>query len=335
MVEAILVLGGLGCAAALGLGAASLKFRVHVDPKVEELERSLPGVNCGACGYAGCNALARALAEGKASANACIPGGADVAAAVARILGVDAGASVKKVAVVHCKGARGVAGDKGVYSGVLDCRAAALVGGGPKLCAHGCMGLGSCERSCPFDAVHVGDDGLAHVDRGRCTGCGNCVDACPKRIIDLMPASELVYVRCTNPHKGKAVKEVCSRGCIGCRRCEKTCPFEAIAMDRDLARIDPAKCTSCGLCATVCPTGNIDDLVEVRYRARIDEGTCIGCTKCVKACPVEAISGEKKQPHGVDPEKCISCYQCIEVCPVHAIVKADPYRREARRKAAE
>jgi len=65
-------------------------------------------------------------------------------------------------------------------------------GGGPKLCAHGCMGLGSCERSCPFDAVHVGEDGLAHVDRGRCTGCGNCVEACPKRIIDLMPASELV-----------------------------------------------------------------------------------------------------------------------------------------------
>jgi len=334
MVEAVIVLGGLGCAAALGLGAASLKFRAEIDPRVEALERSLPGVNCGACGYAGCGALARALSEGKAAPTACIPGGADVAAAVAHILGVDAGASVKRLAVVHCKGARGVAPDKGVYSGVPDCRAATLVGGGPKLCAHGCMGLGSCERSCPFDAVHVGADGLAHVDREKCTGCGNCVEACPKRIIDLMPATELVYVRCTNPHKGKAVKAVCSKGCIGCRRCEKECPFHAIAMDRDLARIDPEKCTSCGLCATVCPTDNIDDLVELRYKARIDDRACVGCTKCVSACVVGAISGEKKQPHSIDPAKCISCYQCLEACPVSAIAKVDPHHRGAKKAAA-
>jgi len=334
MVEAVLVLGGLGCAAALGLGAASLKFRVHVDPRVEDLERALPGVNCGACGYAGCNALARALAEGKAPANACVPGGADVAAAVAQILGVDAGAAVKRIAVVHCKGGRGIAGDKGVYSGVPDCRAATLVGGGPKLCAHGCMGLGSCERSCPFEAVHLGPDGLAHVDRDKCTGCGNCVEACPKKIIDLMPATEFVYVRCTNPHKGKAVKEVCTKGCIGCRRCEKTCPFQAISMDRDLARIDPEKCTSCGLCATVCPTDNIDDLVDIRYKARIDDRTCTGCTQCVKTCTVEAISGEVDRPHTVDAEKCISCYQCLEVCPVQAIQKADPHRRKGNEEAA-
>jgi Na+-translocating ferredoxin:NAD+ oxidoreductase RNF subunit RnfB len=329
-----LVLGGLGCLAALGLGAASLKFRVHVDPRVEELERVLPGVNCGACGYAGCNALARGLADGKAAANACIPGGPDVAAAVARILGVDAGARVKQIAVVHCKGARGVARDKGVYLGVPDCRAATLVGGGPKRCNYGCMGLGSCERSCPFDAIHMGPDGLAHVDRKKCTGCGNCVDACPKRIIDLMPADELVYVRCNSPLKGKAVKSVCEPGCIGCRRCEKTCPFDAITMDRDLAKIHPEKCTSCGLCATVCPTSNIDDLVDIRYRVRIDDRTCVGCTKCVAVCPVDAIAGEEKGPHTVDAEKCISCYECQEACPVGAIGKGAPREPAENGKAA-
>ena len=179
MLEATLVLAGVAGLAALGLGLASLKFAVTVDPRVQEVDAQLPGVNCGACGYAGCTALARAMAEGKEEANACLAGGADVAAAVAAILGVDAGEAVKRVAVVHCKGARGVALDKGVYHGVPDCRAAAQVGGGPKLCGFGCLGFGSCERVCPFDAIHVQEDGLAHVDRDHCTGCGNCVEACP------------------------------------------------------------------------------------------------------------------------------------------------------------
>lgn len=334
MIEAIVVLGGLGCLAALGLGAASLKFRVEVDPRVEELEGVLPGINCGACGYAGCNALARALAEGEAPANACIPGGASVAKAVAHILGVDAGEAVKRIAVVHCKGTPDVAPNKGIYVGVSDCRAATLVGGGPKRCDYGCMGLGSCEHSCPFDAIHVGPDGLAHVDRVKCTGCGNCVEACPKDIIDLMPDTELVYIRCNSPLKGKAVTSVCSTGCIGCRRCEKTCPFDAIQMRRDLAIIDPEACTSCGLCATVCPTSNIDDLVDIRYKARIDERTCVGCTKCVDVCRVGAIEGEKKEPHTVKPEDCISCYQCLEVCPVGAISKVQPHRRGEKGEAA-
>ncbi|RMG93818.1 MAG: RnfABCDGE type electron transport complex subunit B [Candidatus Dadabacteria bacterium] len=327
MIAAVAVLGALGGLAALGLAVASLKFRVEVDPRVEEVEGILPGVNCGACGYAGCSALAKALVAGEAPPTACIPGGADVAKAVARILGVEAGEAVKRVAVVHCKGAPAAAPDRGEYLGIPDCRAAALVGGGPKRCAYGCMGLGTCERVCPFDAIHVGPDRIAHVDRERCTGCGACVGACPKRIIDLVPADRCVYVRCTNPHRGKAVTAVCSVGCIGCRRCEKTCPFDAISMDRDLARIDPAKCTSCGLCATVCPTGNIDDLVEVRYRARIDEAACIGCTKCAKVCPVDAIAGERKKPHRVDPERCIGCSQCLEACPVNAIHEGEPLVR--------
>jgi electron transport complex protein RnfB len=334
MLEAVLVLGGIACLAALGLGAASLKFAVQVDPRVAEIDLALPGVNCGACGYAGCSALARAMAEGREAANACLAGGADVAAAVAAILGVDAGEVAKRVAVVHCKGALGVALEKGVYHGVPDCRAAAQVGGGSKLCNYGCLGLGSCERVCPFDAIHVAGDGLAHVDRRNCTGCGNCVEVCPKRLIDLMPADELVYVRCNSPLKGKAVKSACPVGCIGCTKCEKTCPFHAIAMVQGLAKIDPATCVSCGLCATLCPTANIDDLVEVRYEVRIDDHTCVGCTKCTEACPVEAIAGEKKEPHRVDPDKCISCYQCLEVCPVGAIAKGAPVCRDRAGEAA-
>ncbi len=334
MIAPVLVLAALGLVASLGLALASRRFRVEVDPRVGALEEVLPGVNCGACGYAGCSALAQALAEGRAEANACLPGGPEVAQAVARILGVEAGETVRRVAVVRCCGTRDVAPDKGQYLGVPDCRAAALVGGGPKACAYGCLGMGSCERACPFDAIHVGPDGLARVDRERCTGCGRCVEACPKRIIELVPDSVKVHVRCSNPHRAKAVKAVCSRGCIGCRRCQKACPVDAISMDRDLARIDPDRCVSCGRCAQVCPTENIEDLVAVRHRARIDESACIGCTKCAKVCPVDAIAGERKQPHRVDPERCIACGRCFGVCPVQAIHRGEPVVRRPGREAA-
>lgn len=330
----LLILVGLGALAALGLGLASRKFAVAVDPRVETLEGDLPGINCGACGYAGCSALARALAAGEAEPTACIPGGAAVAAALAQILGVEAGESLSRVAVVHCKGTHAVAADKGVYQGLGDCRAAYLVGGGPKLCNYGCVGLGSCERSCLFDAIHVGADGISHVDRELCTGCGACVEACPKNLIELVPSDVLVPVRCSSPLKGKAVSAVCTAGCIGCGKCQKTCPFEAIQMERGLARIDPQLCTSCGLCVPVCPTGNIDDLVEVRYRAAIDPDVCTGCGRCLEACPVEAIEGVPDKSHRVLTKRCISCYRCLAVCPVQAVSKVDPYRRGAGEEAA-
>jgi len=334
MLEAIAVLGGVSGLAALGLGLAGIKFHVEIDPRVEAIEGLLPGANCGACGFAGCAGLAKAIVQGDAPPDSCPPGGGDVAKAVAGVMGLDAGSSVRQVAVVHCKGGRSVAGNKGVYQGVDDCRAAAIVGGGPKLCSFGCMGFGTCKVVCPFDAIKMSADGLPLVDREKCTGCGNCIKACPKKIIDLMPEDRLVYIRCKNPNKGKAVTSVCSVSCIGCGKCVKTCPFEAIAMEAGLAVMDGSKCTSCGLCAPACPTGNIDDLIDVRYRAKVVESACIGCGKCVKVCPVEAITGEKKKPHFVEADKCISCYQCIDACPVNAFEKVDPYSRQSKGKAA-
>lgn len=48
-----------------------------------------------------------------------------------------------------------------------------------------CMGCHRCEKLCNFDAVTVGEDGIARVDDLKCKGCGMCVTSCPARAIDL------------------------------------------------------------------------------------------------------------------------------------------------------
>ena len=250
---AALIVGGTGLFIGIFLGVAGKKFAIEVDEKEAQILEALPGNNCGGCGYAGCAALAAAIAKGEAPANQCPVGGAAAAQAIAGILGEEAGESVHKVAFVKCAGTCDKAKQAYEYTGIEDCVIASnMQNGGPKGCSYGCMGFGSCVKACPFDAIHV-VDGIAVVDKEACKACGKCIAVCPKHLIELVPYEQKHLVQCNSQDKGKDVMSVCSGGCIGCKMCEKLCGVAAVKVENNIAHIDYDKCTNCGACAEVCP----------------------------------------------------------------------------------
>ena len=319
----ILVIGGLGAAFGLVLAIASKVFYVKVDPRVVEITNALPGANCGACGMPGCAGYADAIVHQGEAVNKCAPGGADLVMRLAQIMGVEASAMTRKVAVIHCSsGGYNNTNWRYSYEGVASCKAAVNIAGGPNKCNHGCMGLNDCMNACSFGAISIDSEGLRCIDFAKCTGCGACVLACPRTLIELVPVNRNVYIKCSSKDKGNIAKQICGSGhhCIGCGICGRKCPVSAITVENNLARIDYEKCINCGLCATVCPTKAILDLLAgQRKKAEIIDDLCIGCTICAKKCPVQAISGELKQLHKINTELCVGCEVCVEKCPKKAI----------------
>ena len=250
---AMVVVGGTGLLIAILLGIASEKFKVPVDEKEVAIRAELPGNNCGGCGYAGCDGLAKAIANGEAPVNGCPVGGAAAAEKISAIMGVEAGEFVKKVAFVKCAGTCDKAKQEYEYHGLKDCVMINMMqDGGPKACNYGCLGEGSCVAACPFDAIHI-VNGVALVDKEACKACGKCIEACPKKLIELVPYEQKHLVQCSSRDKGKDVMAACSVGCIGCKMCEKVCEFDAVKVIDNIAHIDPEKCTNCGKCAEKCP----------------------------------------------------------------------------------
>jgi electron transport complex protein RnfB len=263
IVSAVGVCGGIGVVCGVLLAVASKLFHVEVDPKVVEVRAALPGANCGACGYPGCDGMANAIATGKAPVNGCPVCNDEAYAKIAAIMGSEAAVGEKMVAHVLCHGCESVSTKKYDYSGVSDCKAAAIVQGGNKSCDKGCLGFGNCVQVCAFGAIEI-VDGVAVIDKEKCTSCGKCIEECPKGVIELVPYSQNVIVDCKNTDFGKAVKDVCKVGCIGCKICEKNCEFDAIHVVNNIAKIDYTKCTQCMVCVQKCPTKAIEgDLSKI------------------------------------------------------------------------
>lgn len=252
IVIATLVVGIIGLLIGIALVFVGKKFAVEVDEKEVAVRECLPGNNCGACGYAGCDAVAAAIAKGAAPVNACPVGGQAMVDKISDIMGMKSLTAVKKVAFVKCAGDCEHTSQKCNYIGIQDCRAAALSGISVWQCDSGCYGFGSCVSACPQKAIKV-ENGVAVVERDKCVGCGQCVKACPKGLIELIREDKKIAVRCANTDKGPAVKKVCSAGCIGCKLCTKQCENAAITVDDNIAHIDYDKCTGCGKCAEKCP----------------------------------------------------------------------------------
>lgn len=250
------VLGAMGLLFGLLLMLAAKLFDVPQDPKVSRVRQCLPGANCGGCGYPGCDSCAEAIAQGKAPVNACPVGGQKVADAVADVLGVEKKeAGPRMVSTVICQGASDLCAVKFDYTGIQDCVAASLVNDGYKVCKFACLGLGTCVRACPFDAIRIDPDKhIAVVNADKCTACGRCVEACPKGVLSLRPVTEAVGVRCRNTAPAKQVLASCKVGCIHCGKCARACPYDAIRMVNGLPVIDREKCRNCMRCADVCPT---------------------------------------------------------------------------------
>lgn len=257
IIIATVVVAAIGLFIGVFLGVAGKKFAVEVDEREVAIRDALPGNNCGGCGFPGCDGLAAAIVKGEAPVNGCPVGGESVGKIIAGIMGQEVVETVRQAAYVKCSGTCDKTKDNYAYTGVEDCEMMVFIpGGGAKACTYGCLGYGSCVKACPFDAIHI-INGVAVVDKEACKACGKCVGKCPKHLIELVPYEQKTFVGCSSHAKGKAVTAACEIGCIGCKKCEKSCPSGAVTVTDFCAHIDYGKCTNCGACKEACPRGCI------------------------------------------------------------------------------
>jgi len=287
LLSTLIFMGALGFILAGVLAFANRKLQVEEDPRIDDVEEMLPGTNCGACGSPGCRAFAENCVAGKANPSQCTVSPKDMVEFIANYLGVEAGDSEKLVARLACAGGNHVARMRAEYSGMGSCRAAAVAGGGGKACSWGCLGLGDCEKSCGFDAIHMDRHGLPVVDEAKCVACNDCVVACPLDLFSLHPVSHKLWVACKSLAEGDEALADCEVACTGCARCAMDAPEGLIQIKNNLAVVDYEKNhLATPLPIQRCPTGAI---------VWLDEG------KAVKGPAARKIV--RKDPLPIQPDR--------------------------------
>ncbi len=248
----------LGLLLATVLVVANKRLFVFEDPRIDDVEDLLPKANCGACGTAGCRAFAEKLVKGEVQPGKCTVNAKETNQVIANFLGVSLGAEEKRVARLACAGGSNVAPLRARYAGLDTCRAAALVAGGGKGCAWGCLGLADCADVCEFNAIDMNAQGLPEVDVDKCTACGDCVDVCPRDLFSLQPVSHRLWVACKNLEKGEKAETDCVVICTGCGRCAADAPEGLIHIEQNLAVVDYGKnALASEVAVERCPTGAI------------------------------------------------------------------------------
>ena len=261
------IMTGIGLFFGMILAIAQRFLKVEEDPRIEATNEMLPGTNCGACGQPGCLPFAEKLVEGAVDPGQCTVSTDESIEQIAEFLQVDAGRQEKLVARLRCAGGGLQAHQIAEYRGFEGCRAAAVVSGGGKGCAWGCLGLADCEAACTFDAIHMNANGLPQVDTDKCRACPDCVAACPRDLFELVPIKQNLFVQCNIPLAGEAATQLCSVACDACGRCVADAAPGLIHMEGNLPVIDysaggPARPEA----VFRCPTGSIVWLEKEQFQ---------------------------------------------------------------------
>ena len=258
----ILLLSGLGFIFGLGLAFIGKIFHVEIDPKIERIIEILPGINCGACGFAGCVGYADALVKDHVEVNLCSPGAHEVMDKIGQLLGKTSTAKIKYVAKVFCLGDDAIAVKDYKFNGDEDCSTVYNFFGGDKACKYGCVGRGNCIRVCPVDAIKRDEYNRVWINANECIGCEKCVSVCPPKVIKMLPINGGYFVACSSPELGKIVRQICKKGCIACKICEKVSSIDRIKVENNLAVVNYKNKIDLYPAALKCPADVIVPIVN-------------------------------------------------------------------------